>query len=110
MEVRNARHVAIYGLKGERPTPILVVRDSDHIRVFGYGGNAIPPEGEALVVVERTPNFLIANLVDRPMGVRGDPRSWHALIERPADGAALRTAALERPVLCRRGRPAAAPD
>jgi len=105
MEVRNARHVAIYGLKGERPTPILVVRDSDHIGVFGYGGNAIPPKDEALLVVERTPNFVIANLVDRPMGVRGDPRSWHALIERTPDGAALRTAALERPVLIRRGQP-----
>ena len=105
MELRNARHVAIYGLKGESPTPILVVRDSDHIRVFGYGGNAIPPKGESLLVVERTPNFLIANLVDRPMGVRGDPRSWHALIERTPDGATIRTAALERPVLIRRGQP-----
>jgi hypothetical protein len=103
MELRGARHVAIYGLKGENPTPILVVRDSDHVFVSGYGGNAIPPEGEALIVVERTPNFVVANLVDRPMGVRGDPRSWHALIERTADGRTVGTEPLDRPVLYKRG-------
>jgi len=105
MELREASNVAIYGIKGEGPTPILVVRDSNHVRLFGYGGNAIPPKGESLVVVERTPNFLIANLVDRPMGIRGDPCSWHALIERTSDGTTIRTGALERPVLIRRGQP-----
>ena len=105
MELRRAKHVSIYGLKGESPTPILTVRDSDHVWVFGYGGNAIPPKGESLLVFERTPNFLIANLVDRPMGVRGDPSSWHALIERSADGKTIALPPLERPVLYRRGHP-----
>ena len=105
MELRGASHVSIYGLKGENPTPILWVRDSDHVSVFGYGGNAIPPDGEELVRVERTPNFLIANLVDRPMGVRGDPRAWHALIEHTSDGKIHRLPPLERPVLYRRGKP-----
>ena len=105
MEICGAKNVSIYGLKGESPTPILLVRDSDHIHLFGYGGNAIPPKGESLVVVERTPNFLIANLVDRPMGVRGDPTSWHALIETTPDGRTIKLPPLERPVLYKRGRP-----
>ena len=105
MELRGARNVNIYGLKGERPTPILLVRDCDHIFVSGYSGVAIPPDGESLIRVERTPNYTIANLVDRPMGVRGNAKAWHALIEQPSDGKEIRTAPLERPVLYKRGKP-----
>ena len=105
MEIHNAKNVSIYGLKGESPTPILHVRDSDHVFMFGYGGNAIPPEGESLLVFERTPNLLIANLVDRPMGVRRDPRKWHALVEKTSDGKTLALPPLERPALYKRGRP-----
>ena len=93
-------------LKGEGPTPIFVVRDCDDVQVLGYGGNAIPPAGESLLLFERTPNFLVANLVDRPMGIRGDPTSWHALIEHPTGGPVVTTTALDRPVVYRRGRPA----
>jgi hypothetical protein len=105
MEVRGARYVSLYGLKGESPTPILVVRDSSHVSLFGYGGNAIPPDGEALVVFERSEDFVIANLVDRPQGIRGDPTAWHALIEHTTEGQTLQLPALERPVLYRRGDP-----
>ncbi|MGD2175900.1 MAG: glycosyl hydrolase family 28-related protein, partial [Candidatus Brocadiaceae bacterium] len=107
MELRNARNVCIYGLKGENPTPILVARDTDNVSVFGYGGNAIPPAGESLLLFERTSNFLVANLVDRPMGVRGDPTQWAALIERTADGRTIATQPLDRPVLYIRRTPTA---
>ena len=120
MEIRGARHVSIYGLKGEYNRPILLVRDSDHVRVFGYGGNAAAWPQESLFVVERTPNFLLANLADSPRlagagspdeapGTGVDPRKWHMLIERPAGGKELRTRPLDRPVLYRRGRPRARP-
>lgn len=105
MEVRDARFVSIYGLKGESPTPILVVRDSSHLGLFGYGGNAIPPDGESLVAFERTPDFVIANLVDRPQGIRGDPTAWHALADLTPAGLTLRLPPLERPVLYKRGDP-----
>ena len=105
MEIEGARNVSIYGLKGENPTPILVIRDSQNVRVLGYGGNAIPPPGQALIVLERCSDVLIANLVDRPMGVRGDPTSWHALVERTLDGATIALPPLERPVAYKRGRP-----
>jgi hypothetical protein len=116
MEIRGARHVTIYGLKGEYNEPILWVRDSDHVRVFGYGGNAAAFEGKSLFVIERTPNVLLANLVDSPRlagqgsekdsaGVGTDPAKWHMLIDRPASGPEVRTQPLDRPVLYKRGKP-----
>ncbi len=118
MELRGARYVSIYGLKGEYYRPILWVRRSDHVRLFGYGGNAAASEGGALFVVEQTPNFLLANLVDSPRMPQGiadtffagdgvDPRRWSMVIEHTNDGAQIRTLPLERPVLYRRGDPRA---
>jgi len=97
------------------------VRDSDHIRVFGYGGNASAFEERALFRVERTPNFLLANLVDSPRkagtgsadnspGIVVDPRRWHMVIEKTLDGEMVRTVPLDRPVLYQRGHPVGAPD
>ncbi len=121
MEVRSARFVSIYGLKGEYYQPILWIRDSDHVRLFGYGGNAAAAEGHALFVVERTPNFLLANLVDSPRLPRGlpetffagdgvEPTKWWMVTERwDVDGRTteIHTRPLERPVLYRRGHPRA---
>jgi len=120
LEIRNARHVSLFGVKGEYEQPIVVVRDSDHIRLFGYGGNAAAKEGRALFVVKNTPNFLAANLIDSPRypgdgspehfaGEGVDPRRWHMLREEPADGPPVLTQPLDRPVLVRRGRPREAP-
>lgn len=114
MEIRGAKYVSIYGLKGEGNYPILWVRDADHVRVFGYGGNAAAFEDTALLRVERTPNFLIANAVDSPRlagtgseeqsaGRGVDPARWHMISDAPAAGPAVRTQPLDRPVLYRRG-------
>ncbi len=112
-ELRGARNVSIYGTKYEGNDPMLVVRDCDRIRLFGHGGNAKGLPGGALFVFERTPRFLFANGVDGPtkIGSRSashpqgstDPRQWHMLIERSADGQELKLAPAERPVLYRRG-------
>ena len=120
MEIRDAKFVSIYGLKSEYNAPVLRVRNSEHVRVFGYGGNAAAWGGRSLFVIERTGNFLLANLVDSPRlagkgkpdeapGVGVDPRTWHMVIERTANGPEIRTKPLERPVLYRRGRPRARP-
>ena len=114
MEIRRARHVSIYGLKGEYNEPILWVRDSDHVRLFGYGGNAAAFPGRSLFRIERTPNFLLANLVDSPRlegagspkespGVGVAPDRWHMVIERPPVGGEVRTRPMDRPVLYKRG-------
>ena len=117
MEIRGARHVSIYGLKGEYNAPILWVRDSDHIRVFGYGGNAAAFPGKSLFLIERTPNVLLANVVDHPRlsgrgspkespGIGVDPERWHIIIEHPpGSGDAIRTQPMDRPVLYKRGDP-----
>ena len=39
-ELRGARHVSFFGTKYEGNDPMLTIRDSDHIRLFGHGGNA----------------------------------------------------------------------
>ena len=71
-----------------------------------------------LFVVERTPNFLLANLVDSPRMPQGipdtffagdgvDPSRWHMVEEHAAEGPIVRTEPLDRPVLYQRGRPQA---
>ncbi len=116
MEIRNARYVSLYGVKGEYYQPIIAIRNSDHVRMFGYGGNAAAHPGKSLFVVENTPNVLLTNLVDSPRypgngspehfaGEGVDPRQWHMLIEHPPSGPAVRTEPLDRPVVYRRGMP-----
>jgi hypothetical protein len=72
------------------------------------------PENHALFIVERTPNFLLANLVDSPRMPQGmpntyftgdgvDPRRWHMVRESTAAGETILTPPLDRPVLYKRG-------
>jgi hypothetical protein len=114
-EFRRSRHISVFGAKYEGNQPMLTVRDCDHVRLFGHGGNAKALPGEALYVVERTPNYLLANGVDgltkigsrslsHPVGST-DPRQWHLLIDQPADGSRFELPPLERPVLYLRGQP-----
>ncbi len=69
---------------------------------------------------ERTPNFLLTNLVDSPRkegtgsadsspGIVVDPRKWHMVIEETAEGKTIRTRPLDRPVLYQRGNPLGGP-
>ncbi len=115
IEIRQASDVTMFGVKGEGNMPILWVHDSDFIRVFGYGGNAAAYEETALFVFERTPNFLLAQMVDSPRlaGVgseqqfagRGvNPKRWYMISDNPGQELIL-TQPLDRPVLYRRGRP-----
>lgn len=114
-EFRDAEQISVFGAKYEGNQPMLAVRDCDHVRLFGHGGNAKALPGQALYVVERTPNFLLANGVDgltrigsrslsHPIGST-DPRRWQMLIEELEDGTRLELPPLERPVLYLRGRP-----
>jgi hypothetical protein len=115
-ELRGAQHVSFFGTKYEGNNPMLTVRDSDHIRLFGHGGNAKGRADASLFVFERTPNFLLANGVDGPTKIGSkslshweggtDPRLWHLLIDRPAGTAELKLPPLDRPVLYQRGSPA----
>ena len=115
-ELRGAQHVSFFGTKYEGNNPMLTIRDSDHIRLFGHGGNAKGRADASLFVFERTPNFLFANGVDGPTKIGStslshregstDPRRWHMLIDRPANTPELKLPPLERPVIYQRGSPA----
>ncbi|MEI8291371.1 MAG: glycosyl hydrolase family 28-related protein [Verrucomicrobiota bacterium] len=115
MEVCGARYVSLYGVKSEGNQPVISVRDSDHIRIFGYGGNAAARAGTALFTFENTPNFLVANLIDSPRfsggaedhfsGMGVDPQRWQMLREKKRDSSVFETKPLERPVLVKQGMP-----
>jgi hypothetical protein len=113
LAIRGAQHVSIYGVKGEYNQPIIWVRDCDDIRIFGYGGNAAAVAGRAVFVIERTPNVVLANLVDSPRMPQGipdthfagdgvDPRRWHMVLEHTSNGDTILTPPLDRPVLYKR--------
>lgn len=116
MEIRNSSNVAIFGLKSEGNYPILRINNSNHVRVYGYGGNAAAFEHTALFCVERSTDYLIANAVDSPrlagagsdnhFAGRGvDPALWHMIEERTTDTARILTNPMDRPVLYQRGDP-----
>ena len=114
-ELRGAKQVSFFGTKYEGNEPMLVIRDSDRIRLFGHGGNAKGRADASLFVFERTTNFLFANGVDGPTKIGSkslshregstDPNLWHMLIERLANGVEMKLPPLERPVLYLRSSP-----
>ena len=65
-ELSGEQHVSFFGTKYEGNNPMLTVSDSDHIRLFGHGGNAKGLPGASLFVMGRPANFLFANGVDGP--------------------------------------------
>lgn len=121
-EVRNASNVSFYGVKGESNYPVLWIRDSDHVNVYGYGGNAAalaagdtyPPGFQqfmpSLFRVERTTNLRMVNLVDEPrvqgghpvFGFGMNPGHWHMLLEVDGSNRQIATVVLDRPVLYQR--------
>ncbi|QNN22432.1 hypothetical protein HED60_09150 [Planctomycetales bacterium ZRK34] len=116
MTIRHAKNVDIFGLKSEYNHTVLDLHDAQNIRVFGYGGVATALPGEALFIVDRCRDYLLANLVDTPylegknsdahFAGRGvDPAAWHMLKETTETGDTITTRPMDRPVLYQRGRP-----
>ncbi|BBD09269.1 endopolygalacturonase [Desulfovibrio ferrophilus] len=108
MEIRNARNVRIFGLKGEGNRPILLLSGSRGIRVYGYGGNGAAFEGNALFEVRDSTDVILACLVDHPrlagqgsddfFAGRGvDPTLWHMVREITEGRKDRMTAPLVRP-------------
>ena len=122
-EVRNARNVRFFGVKGESNYPVLWIRDSSHVGVYGYGGNAaaLPASSTypatfaqftpSLFRIERTPNLRLVQLVDEPrvsgehpvFGLGVDPDTWHMVVDIDAAQTEVTTLPRDRPVLYRRG-------
>jgi hypothetical protein len=113
IELRGAQTVSIFGTKYEGSSPMVRAVDCAQLRFFGHGGNGKPVAASSLFQFERCRDFLVANAVEGPTKIGDknlshrlgstDPRLWHLLIDRPAEGAETKTAPLDRPVLYRRG-------
>jgi len=102
MIVQKAADVTIYGFKNEGPNALWVA-DGDRISVFGYGGIANAPPGKSLFLVERTPNFRLAGLVDRVFKEGTPPTKWWMVSEQLSSGPTIQTKPLDRIVLYKRG-------
>lgn len=109
IKIEESTDVSFYGIKGEGNQPVMMVKDSKNINVFGYGGNGAAPEGSALFIVENSPDCSFVNLVDSPRfsgegtaklqeGYGVDPDKWH-MIKVRSGGKSFTTPFLERPLL-----------
>ena len=94
--------VTIYGLKEEGVRSIQV-SDCDRFNVYGYGGVANAQPGEALFLIERTPNLRLVGLIDRNFKEGTPAGKWSILKEVTADGKTIVTSPLDRLVLYQRG-------
>ena len=113
MEIRNSKNVTLYGVKGEANAPTVVIRDSENIRIFGFGGNETPWPQTSVFRIENSKNILLTSLFNQPRlhaggpevfnGPNVDPTLWHMVIERFPDGTELVTPPLERPVVYKQG-------
>ena len=115
-EFRRALHVSLFGCKTECNTTFVRVADCNHVRIFGHGGIGNAKNGQALYVVERTPNWLLANLADQVNlgpdrsyynghAVHRHLDSFYPLQVRDAQGRTVTVPSRERPVLYRVGNP-----
>ncbi len=113
LEIRNASNVTVFGLKMEGSIPILWLRNSHDVRIFGTGGNAVPAAGNSLIRIDDCHDFILSTVVSherlpgkkkvsRRVGQGRAPSAWHAVAE-TVDGERFRTAPLHRPVVYKRG-------
>ena len=105
MEIRNSENVIIYGMKSETnntSASVLKVVESDHIRLFGYGGNAQANKNKALFYIIKTPNIIFANLVDHPRFDNSNPDEWYFIEDYSITNGLFKTPPLSRPVLYRK--------
>ena len=75
LEIANAARVDIYGIKGEGNIPVLWMKDSYDINIYGFGGtlSSFPNETyypgdfekytSTLFRIERSVNYTFANLI-----------------------------------------------
>ncbi len=107
MEIRNSSGISIYGLKSEGNSATLLIKNSQDIRVLGFGGNASAFPGKALFVINNSTNVRLVNLVntprkggdgnvDGPFGVGVATGQWHMVADQDRG---LMTDGFHRPVL-----------
>jgi hypothetical protein len=114
-EFINAQNVDMFSYKAEGNKTLVKVSHSKHIRLIGFGGNAMAFPNTASILVEDSEDFILASMMfqQRPKGVGSptaysgvdvDPSSNFVIEEVTASGQ-VTTPGYEQVVLYKRGNP-----
>jgi hypothetical protein len=87
VEMTDVRNVDIFSIKFEGCYGMLAIRDSSHIRFFGYSGNAALRAGWSLIELDNVTDITVGGIYPQIRGMGGvgalhlgyDPRKWHLL-------------------------------
>lgn len=87
IEMRNAQNVDIYSMKAEGDVTILWLNQCQNVRLFGYGGNASPSAGGAIIRLDDCGRLLLANINPQmwgagkwgALGIHYKPQTWNIL-------------------------------
>ncbi|HBE04031.1 MAG: hypothetical protein A2096_02160 [Spirochaetes bacterium GWF1_41_5] len=120
MEICNSQNISIYGLKSEGHELVMIIKNSQKIRIFSYGGIGNAGPGNELFRIINSSDFLITNTYDILMWYNSagrhwsnpkchiiyfnDPRTWFMISEETGTEK-ITTQPLERPLLYKRGNP-----
>jgi len=109
IEFDDVRNVNVYAIKSEtigangpRPITPVFIQNSSDFRIFGHGGNAVPPEGEPMYRIERCADFLLTNFTYQFYQPGADPATWPMVEELTHDGSTVRTPGTENFTLYKR--------
>ena len=76
VEFHDARNVSVYSLKAEGMFTVLWMRGCRNVRIYGYGGVAAPRPNWSLFRIEKSDDFLLANLNPDQILNQPDSKSW----------------------------------
>lgn len=112
-EAVDVRDLTVFGVKTENNSRFLLARDCDTVRLFGHGGIATSPPGEAQYIFRDVKNLLVAGMADQvnldPSKALKDGKIQRTNIRDTfpfiiIDGASIRRfPPLERPILFMKG-------
>lgn len=109
VEFDCVQNATVYGMKSEtigaggpRAMTPVCIRDSSRVRIFGHGGNAVPPEDRPLYRIERCTDFLLTNFSYQYFPTGADPATWYMVEEIMRDGTVVRTPGTENFTVYRR--------
>jgi hypothetical protein len=112
VEIAGCSDVILYGLKCEGNAPALRAYQSENIRVFGYGGNAVARERSALSDIIECEDVRISCASDSAQRTSSDqtggatqgadPHLWYMVSETTSYGRTCHTVPLDRVVLYER--------
>ena len=110
MEINEVKNISIFGVKSEGNQPVITIKNSENIRILGYGGNAAALPESALFIIFNSKNVMLTNIIDLPklahqqssLGKGVDPSLWSIIKEIPLQGMPIYTRPMDRPVLYHR--------